>query len=286
MRAGRGTFVVRSAVQRSLIVTLLVVVVGCAASEPPPGRRDLRYADLIERERSAAGGAAKDLYEKTGQVPFLGTKPQCVEELPPCIVERARWEVVNYYREWLFSSVLQCEEGQTECLEVRRSERAMRKLVYRRWRKEQDEKAEIEAARRAHEEERLRGEEEAKLSEWHAIEEEERFAREAREQQLASIRPSAPREPARVPHDWEAEAHAVVRGLQSRRVGCTGGFGETQFLDRVWALQTLEAMGPGDAGRIESIVDASHGSGVFRKLVGSARHEVSAFIPRRCVAGL
>lgn len=270
------------------LAVTLVLVSSCGSYEPPPGRRrDSPYAGLIQRERNAASQAATEIYEKTGQVPLLGTKPQCVEKVPPCIVEHARWEVVNDYREWLFNSILQCEEGQIECQKVRRSERAMRKLAYRHWKKKEDEKAEIKAQRRAYEEERLRAEEEAKLSTWRELQKEERIAREAAQnEQLAAIPPSAPPEPVRIPHDWEKEAHTIVRGLQSRRVGCTGGFGETQYLDRVWALSTLEAMGPGDAGRIESTVDASHGAGAFRKLVGTARQEVGAFIPRRCIAGL
>jgi len=265
----------------------MLVCAGCVSYEPPEGqRRESPYADLIRRERSEAGVAAKRMYEDTGEVPLLGPEPQCVEKVPPCIVEKARWGAVNYYREWLFGSILSCEPGQAECEKVRRSESAMRKLAYRRWKDERDLKEQREAELRAYEEERLRAEEEVKLSEWYELQEEERAEHEASVEQLASVPPIQAPPVRSIPHDWHTEASALVRTLQSSRVGCSASFGETQFVDRVWAFSTLDAMGQGDAAQIEATVDASHGSGTFQRLVAAAREEVERFVPRRCIAGL
>jgi hypothetical protein len=161
----------------------------------------------------------------------------------------------------------------------------MRKLASRRWKKARDEKARLEAEMRARDEERLRAEEEEKLSEWREAQEEERIEQE-RNEQLVSYAPSTPTPAPSIPHDWEGEAHAIVAALQSGRVGCSWSFGETQYLDRVWALSTLDAMGEGDATRIAGVVDASHGRGAFQSLRTRAQAEVNAFVPRRCIAGL
>jgi hypothetical protein len=161
----------------------------------------------------------------------------------------------------------------------------MRKLAYRHWKNERDIKDRRKAELRAYEEERLRAEEEAKLSEWYEVQEEERAEHEASVEQLASVPPIQAPPVRSIPHDWHAEARALVRTLQSPRVGCSASFGETQFIDRVWALSTLEAMGPGDAASVQAAVDASHGSGTFQKLLVAAREEVQGFVPRRCIAG-
>lgn len=264
----------------------LVALVGCASYEPPPGpRRDAPYAQLVWEKRVLAAEEARKSYERTGEVPLLGARPECVEKMPPCIVEHASWRGVDDYRKGLFDSILRCEPGQSECEKVRADERAMRKLAYRRWKKARDEKARLEAEMRAQEEERLRAEEEEKLSEWREAQEEERIEQE-RIEQLVSYAPSTPTPAPSIPHDWEGEAHAIVRALQSARVGCSGSFGETQYLDRVWALSTLDAMGEGDAARIAGVVDASHGRGAFQSVRTRAQAEVNAFVPRRCIAGL
>lgn len=288
MRTILGAWWERTRTVLGLATVAMFVCGGCVSYEPPQGqRRESPFAELIRQERSDAGEAAKRTYENTGEVPLLGPKPQCVEKVPPCSVEKARWEVVKYYREWLFDSILSCEPGQSECEKVRQSESAMRKLVYRRWKNERDLKQQREAERRAYNEERLRAEEEVKLFEWRRIQEEEQQARdEASTQQLASIPPAVSPPVRSVPHDWHAEARAIVRTLLSSRIGCSGSFGETQFVDRVWALSTLDAMGQGDAARIEATVDASHGSGTFQRLLVAAREEVQRFVPRRCIAGL
>lgn len=265
---------------------IAVILNGCASYETAPQRaRERAYRDLVWTEENQAWHKAEDAYEKSGEAPLVGAEPQCSEEVPPCIVERARWKGVARFREHLFDSILRCDPGQAECEKIRASERAMRKLAYRRWRKARDERARLEAERLAREEERIRVEEEAKLSEWRELQEEERSDQEQREQ-LASLAPSTPTPAPSIPHDWEGEAHGMVRALQSARVGCSASFGETQYLDRVWALSTLDAMGQGDAATIAGTIDASHGRGTFQSLVARARAEVDAFLPRRCIAGL
>lgn len=274
-------------VRLSALVTTMTLL-GCAGAAPPPPRLpDFRAVEWQAAQRGY--DEAMHVYESTGEAPLLGSEPDCMEYNARCVSARAEWQGRRNAQRYLFDRVLQCEGGQDQCSKVRSSETDMRKLVHRHWQNGREEKARAAAEIAAGETERLRAEEEVRLREWREMQVEEaaaaQAARDREAAQAAMVQPPAP-PIQRAPRDWQADAEKLVRGLRSNRVACSWAFGETEYADRVEALEALETIGRGDAEQIGRIVDESHGAGQFQRMVDEAEGAVRAFIPRRCVAGL
>lgn len=144
---------------------------GCAVDLPQGTRHPMPspYRDLEWHEENQAYLDASSLYQNTGEVVLLGSEPQCTRTDPPCVAERARWKGRKSFQGHLFQSLLRCRVGESECETVRASEHEMRRLALWKWREQRGISLRRDAEKRAND----RADEQARLSEWHAMQEEE-----------------------------------------------------------------------------------------------------------------
>ena len=165
-----------------------VFAFGCAVDVPQRTRHPSPspYRDLEWHEENQAYIEASSLYQKTGEVVLLGTEPQCMRTEPPCVAERARWKARKSFQGHLFQSLLRCQVGESECEKVRGSEHEMRRLALWKWREQRGAALRRDAEKRAND----RAEEQARLSEWYAMQEEEQSIKD--EAVGRAMRESAP----------------------------------------------------------------------------------------------